>query len=184
MSEPVIWLELVKTAATVGATIVAAVWASRLGTSQRDIAKQQALTAFEQKRISAAKLNLDLFKERYDLFMKVWGFLSDALEDTADKHSHPLQPEFTNLIPKARFLFGDEIANYMGEANKKRVQLWTLLHMQRRGEGNPTFEGKNIGDMHTWFSDEATNCFRRFADYLDFSAWKIDPLERLVTYPT
>jgi hypothetical protein len=136
------------------------------------IQMRQTRTASEQRRIAAAKLNLDLFEERYELFYKVWGFLSDALEDTADRFTTQLHPEFTNLLPKARFLFGEEIGKYMEEANKMRNGLSTVLKIQQRSGGVPQFEGRNIGEYQLWFADEATNCFKRFGPYLDFSQWK------------
>jgi hypothetical protein len=167
-------LEVAKVIATLAAASGASYVAWRIGTSQRDIARQQADIAAEQRQIAAAKLNLELFEERYELFMKVWGFLSDALEDTADSVPHPLRPEFTNLIPKARFLFGREIAEYMIEANGNRVRLFTMLRQQQKDGGVPTFEGKSIADYQIWFNDEASNCFKCFAAYLDFSRWKVD----------
>jgi hypothetical protein len=180
MSQPIVWLEVLKVASTVAASGVAAWVAWRIGSSQRDIAKQQADTAAAQREISLAKLNLDLFEERYAIFHQVWGFLSAALDDTADV-PHPLRPEFTNLIPKARFLFGKQIAEYMGEANQKRVNLWTVLREQQRtGDGLVEFQGMTVGDLHLWFAQEATDCFKRFADYLDFSAWKADPVGRVL----
>jgi hypothetical protein len=180
MTQPIAWLEVLKVAATMIASGVAAWVAWSIGSSQRDIAKQQADTAGAQRAISQAKLNLDLFEERYAIFHQVWGFLSAALDDTADV-PHPLRPEFTNLIPKARFLFGKQIAEYMGEAHQRRVNLWTVLREQQRtGNGLVEFQGMTVADLQLWFAQEATNCFKRFADYLDFSAWKADPVDRVM----
>jgi hypothetical protein len=115
-------LEIAKLVVTALVSLIVGGVTGWIALSQKRIAQQQARTAAEQRKVSAAKLNLDLFEERYALFYKVWGFLSDALEDTADKVPHPLRPEFTNLIPKARFLFGNEIADYMIEANTMRLE--------------------------------------------------------------
>jgi hypothetical protein len=165
------WLEVFKIAATLAAAGVAAWVAYRIGSSQRDIATQQAETASEQKRIAAAKLNLELFEERYALFQTVWKFLTEQLNGLHEQQS-PLSPEFTNLIPKARFLFGNEIGDYMDEAFKKRVRLMTLIRQHNRELNNPSVEGQTMGSLEQWFTDEATNCFKRFSPYLDFSAWR------------
>jgi hypothetical protein len=165
-------IEWVKVAATIIASFVAAWVSIKIGRAQRDIAAQQAAIADEQRKIAGAKLNLELFEQRYAIFETVWRFLSDALEDHADRFPNPLRPEFTNMIPKARFLFGDSIAEYMVEASQKRVALWTVLRMQQRQGGNPMFEGQTVADLQIWFSNESTKCFQRFGDYLDFSAWK------------
>lgn len=181
MAEPVIWLDLVKVVATLCAASVAAWVTWRIGSSQMDIASQQAHIASEQKRIAAAKLALELFEERYDLFHKVWGFLSTAgkPDDTDMLHG-----QFTNLIPKAQFLFGPEIANYMREAHTQRIRVDSLNRKLCVSTYSATPEQiKEHSDLQQWFYDEASNCFKRFAPYLDFSVWRAgkgDPLDRLL----
>lgn len=36
--------------------------------------------------------------------------------------------------------------------------------------------------LEKWFFIEATHCFNRFADYLDFSHWKVGGLARFVNH--
>jgi hypothetical protein len=165
------WIEVAKLLATVAAASVAAWVAYSVGSSQRDIAKQQADTAAEQKRIAAAKLNLELFEERYALFEKVWEFLSEAVtKDELD----PLGAGFGNLIPKARFLFGDEIADYMKDISARRTELAVFLHAHKQllntGRASPHTDA--IYQQQIELQQEAVECFKRFAPYLDFSNWK------------
>lgn len=179
MSAP-IWLELVKAGVTVGATLVAAWWARQIGRSQRDIAQKRAETASRQRKVAEAKLNLDLFKERYELFEKVWAFLSAHV--IGDPKDQPVWPsQFNSLIPKAQFLFGKRIADYMRDVSEKHVQ-WAVAHQavrERPSNIATPEESKAITEGTSWFKSEADECFKRFADYLDFSAWKIDPLDRV-----
>jgi hypothetical protein len=163
-AETQFWIEVAKLVATIAAASVAAWVAYRIGSSQRDIAR-------EQKRIAAAKLNLELFEERYALFEKVWGFLSEAVtKDELDL----LGTGFGNLIPKAQFLFGDEIAEYMRDISAQRTQLAVLLHAQKQllntGRASPHTEA--IYKHQIELQQEAIDCFKRFAPYLDFSNWK------------
>jgi len=89
--------------------------------AQMNVARIQAEIAREQKRIAAAKLNLELFEQRYAVFEAVWAFLTDAPNDLPENVQDPLRPAFTNLVPKARSLFGNEIAAYMYQANSYRL---------------------------------------------------------------
>jgi len=179
MAEPAIWLEMVKVGATLAAAGAAAYVAYTIGSSQRDIAVRQADTAAAQRKVSEAKLNLDLFEERYALFEKVWGFLSTG-PNQSESINASLRPEFTNLIPRAQFLFGSEIADFMRDASKRRIDL-AVAHVQLTSGNMPPDLPQKIAEMETWFHTEASNCFKRFAPYLDFSVWKADPLERLLS---
>lgn len=174
MAEPVIWLELVKVAATVGAAGAAAYVAYAIGTAQRDIAARQADTAAAQRKISEAKLNFDLFKERYEVFEKVWGFLSTGPNNN-ETVTASLRPEFTNLIPRAQFLFGSEIADFMREASKRRTDL-AVAYVQLTSGNMPPDLPQRIAEIETWFYTEASNCHKRFDAYLDFSVWKAERL--------
>lgn len=126
--------------------------------------------AYRQWQVSAAKFKLDLFERRYAIFEATWGFLSAAITVGP---AGVASPNFTNLIPQARFLFGDDIATYMDEASSKMSRLWLLhetLRMNSRG-----FTAKEITEnveLGKWFSEQAsTGCKAKFGKYLDFSKW-------------
>jgi hypothetical protein len=174
MAEPVIWLEVLKVGATVLASAVAGWVAYNIGSAQKDIASRQASTAEAVKNINQAKLNLDLFEERYKLFEEVWGFLSRPFDYSSRAVGNPT---FTNLIPRARFLFGKEIGDYMTEAHSKQIELATLLLMSDKKTLNNE-QSKKLQDLEHWFHSEATACYIRFGDYLDFSHWKVNILDR------
>ncbi len=95
--------ELVKLAVTTLVSIVVGYVTWRISSGQKAISASQRDIALEQRRVATAKLNLDLFDRRYELFMEVWGFLSHGSIGDVVEYSGP---KFTNLIPKARFLFG------------------------------------------------------------------------------
>lgn len=171
-----LWMEILKVLVTTAATGVAAFFAIKISEGQLGIARQQAMTASSAAKTAQAKLNLDLFHLRYDLFEKVWDFLSGPIQTENTDLTHP---HFTNLIPKARFLFGDEIANFMLEASKNRTALAMLLKRQSKG-GLDDRSSDQMMELQTWFYDEASSCHYRFADYLDFSTWRADPIDRLL----
>ena len=164
-------LELVTLAVTTLVSLVVGYVTWRISSGQRGIAASQRDIALEQRRVATAKLNLDLLDRRYELFMEVCGFLSHGSMGDVTEHS---DPRFTNLIPKARFLFGDEIADYMSEASSRKTQL-AVANKQKAGSTWATPEkDAELLEIGKWFSLEATNCFKRFAPYLDFSNWKAE----------
>jgi len=169
-------LEMVKVIATMTAAGVAAWVAYKIGSSQRDIAARQANTAEAQKEIHEAKLKLDLFEERYEVFNALWTYLSRIKID-GPMAAQP--PDIGNLIPKARFLFGPNIANYMEQAYHKHVELGTL-HVQMEGGNANEEERAGAVKLEEWFAHEAKTCHRHFGDYLDFSGWKDSHINRAI----
>jgi hypothetical protein len=175
-----LWLEVSKLVVGTGATVAVAAWATTIASSQRKIAAQQRDIASAQRAVAHAKLNLDLFDRRYAIFDTTWQFLSQATKDASTKVLHS---DFTNAIPRAEFLFGRQIADYMREASRNQTQLALIyLRTQKNADVVLAEDANSISELETWFYSEATTgCFRRFADYLDFAAWKIDPLDRLLS---
>jgi K+-sensing histidine kinase KdpD len=171
-----LWLEIAKLVVTSLVTLVVGIVALSIQARQRDIAEQQARTAAAAKAVAHAKLNLDLFHERFAVFEKFSEFLSDYLTN-----GHLVTPaDFSALIPKAQFLFGKDIANYMREASDKRTKLATTqMAMARRGYLFDANDEKLVSDLEKWFFNAASDCHKHFAEYLDFSSWKADPIDRM-----
>lgn len=166
-------LEIAKLLVTTLASGVAAFFGIRIALSQRNIAHQQARTASAQREIAQAKLQLDLFDRRYAMFEALWEFLSNT---TSSSVSQPTgtYAEFTNLIPKSRFLFGPEVEAYMRLVHRKRLEL-DSLHAQIRSQGGVVLSQEQtaqLTDLQTWFFNEASECSKRFAKYLDFGEWQ------------
>ncbi len=162
------WLEVAKLIVTTGATGVAAWFGIGIARSQRNISAQQKNIALEAKQIAAAKLNLDLYEERYALFLEVWTYLTLALNTTADDHP---RTDFTNHIPKAQFLFGKEIGDYMRDMDSKRIE---LIFLYKQSNNPPVDYATRISDLSTWFEKEASGCYKRFDRYLNFANWQTE----------
>lgn len=89
-----------------------------VGGAAYKVASQQAKTAKFQADIAKAKLNHDLFEKRYVLFEATWVFLSNPETNYMLDH-----PKFTNLIPKASFLFGADVEAYMNQISQNSIAL-------------------------------------------------------------
>lgn len=130
------------------------------------------LIAWRQVQIARGKLNLDLFDQRLAIFEATWSFLSKVVNggelDLRDGG------EFTNLLPKAQFLFGLEIREYMSEASSRRGDLW-VIQEEWKADRSPK-EQKQIDqrrELMNWFGEQASSgCRAKFSPYLDFSQWR------------
>ncbi|WP_146128404.1 hypothetical protein [Burkholderia gladioli] len=157
---PSIWFEMAKGTPAVIVAFFAAVVAG--------------LIAWRQYRVAKAKLNLDLFERRYELFAIVWEFLSSVIQGGVKALHSERRINMTNSVPKMEFLFGKDIADYVLDANKKAVELWSIE--RATAANNDVMPHEHITrhtELMTWFSNEAlAGARKRFGLYLDFKKWK------------
>ncbi|MEB2604628.1 hypothetical protein SB384_33775 [Burkholderia cenocepacia] len=154
-----IWCELAK---GVPAAVVALVVA--IGTGA---------IAWRQYRVAKAKLNLDLFEKRYELFTTVWEFASLVVQAGPPALQSPERIAMKNLNPKIEFLFGEEVAEYVREINSRATNLWAIN--QATKSNNDVMRPEHIQQHHdlmNWFADAAIQGVRdRFGVYLNFEEW-------------
>jgi|SRR5271170_1707414 len=126
-----------------------------------------AIITFQQWRVSKAKLKLDLFDRRYDVFFKTWVILSETVAKGTRETNYGLGTPFNNFLPQAKFLFGDDINNYLDLVSEK----WTRLHgiegMDRQSE-----YAQEKSDLMMFFHDESARAKDVFGPYLNFDEWK------------
>ncbi|KVE72060.1 hypothetical protein WI98_22600 [Burkholderia vietnamiensis] len=131
------------------------------------------LIAWRQYRVARAKLNLDLFEKRYELFMVVWAFASTVVQGGCDQLHVPERREMTNLIPKIEFLFGRDLAEYVRHLNAQHASLWAI-HQAAKTNNNviPPQHIEAHNAIMKWFADEALEGVKqRFGLYLNFEQW-------------
>jgi hypothetical protein len=130
-----------------------------------------ARIAGAQTEIQAAQLNLDLFERRFAVFMLTWEFLSRPIQHGAKS---ALEVSVQNELPKAQFLFGDDVRAYMKQA-LDMVQEMHLIDLRTSASGNvmPPEDIKRYREISEWLAHEASvGCRMVFGPYLDFSAWR------------
>jgi hypothetical protein len=135
-----------------------------------------AFIAWRQYATARAKLKLDLFTRRYDLFMTVWTLLSHIKQVGAEvKKNHRSQYEafknFRNNLPQSGFLFGKDIERYLEEIDKKQFDLWGL-ELKLEQKGLDEVEAAQREALKIWFDHEARTAKNRFKPYLDLRKWK------------
>jgi hypothetical protein len=64
---------------------------------------------YNQFRVAQAKLKLDLFDKRYDVFHKTWLIMSGVVHKGTRDAQYGLGTPFNNFLPQAKFLFGKDI---------------------------------------------------------------------------
>ncbi|WP_250466137.1 hypothetical protein [Caballeronia sp. GAFFF2] len=130
--------------------------------------------AWSQYRVARAKLNLDLFEKRYELFTMVWAFVSNVAAHGAPALISPEKTALVNSIPKIEFLFGSAIANYVQDISSKAGTLWMIdQHKQVKIDVVPEEKIDEHLQLLEWFTNEAMQGVReRFGVYLNFEAWR------------
>ena len=119
-----------------------------------------------------AKLNLDLFQQRYEIFEHTWSMLSSTIQPRPNQAS--LEKDFANARPRARFLFGKEIAEYMDEISRRSTeQQMIMMRTAARGTVMLPEDVQRHLDNNKFFLQEASGGARDlFGKYLDFSEWR------------
>ncbi|AJY67697.1 hypothetical protein [Burkholderia glumae] len=133
-----------------------------------------ATIAFRQYRVAKAKLNLDLFERRYELFDLVWDYASHVSHNGVGWLHGEQRIDLANTQPKIQFLFGPEIADYVHEILENSASLWTI---EQATAANNGVTPPNLVERHTeltrWFTFEAASGVReKFGRYLDFQKWR------------
>lgn len=129
--------------------------------------------AYRQYQVAKAKLNLDLFERRYEVFLAVWEFTSVVVQKGAPSLRSDERNKLTNLMPQIQFLFGKDLADYVYEIQSKHASLWVIEQATQANNGvMPAEHIQQQLDLMKWFADEALEGVKqRFGKYLNFENW-------------
>lgn len=128
-----------------------------------------ALIAWRQYRVARAKLNLDLFEQRYDLYHLIWTLLSAQGSPVPQ-----IEADFGNSIPKAFFLFGNEVGDFMFECLDRLHQLRAARRKLGQTQHDDLARGaieREVVVLLDFWETELTRLRSRFAKYMDFEEW-------------
>ncbi len=135
------------------------------------IAAMVAWVGWRQLVTAKAKLNLDLFEKRMDVFEIVLG----ALTHGAAQRAVP-EPELREMLeaaPSARFLYGESVDAYIQEIAQKNFELNRLL-VERHKAGNimNSPEHQAVMTCQMWFAAQRVECVKLFEPFLSFEKWR------------
>jgi hypothetical protein len=133
-----------------------------------------AYVAFGQWRTARAKLNLDLFERRLDIYKKAFALLrSGSAATPAGPDVHKELIELVELLPQAAFLFRKDILTFLVTLHSKSLEASIDAATRDR-----LAEKANQGLMlkvtanQQWFGDQAAVAREMFDSYLSFAKWK------------
>lgn len=170
-SEPDLFIEVLKVAPALILTGLVGIGGLAIASRQADIAGKQAAIAASQAEVARARLKLDLFEKRYEVFYLAWGFMSSAMMEGIPNDMS--DSKFTNMIPQAGFLFGPEIEDYLRLAAQNWTELWVIgQRLRANPDSVSAADHDRRVELMIWFSEEARGgAKRRFSGYLDFAQW-------------
>lgn len=129
-----------------------------------------AIIAWRQYRVAEAKLKLELFEKRYDIFEQTWKIFSAVSISGIRERNYGLATPFNNFLPQASFLFGADVAKYLDEASRN----WTELYgLEAEGVASDPKYVEKARVLKDWFFVQASKrCKAIFDPYLSFKDWK------------
>jgi hypothetical protein len=119
--------------------------------------------------VAQAKLKLELFQKRHDIFVATWRYLSDLIQKNPVTTSDILN--FSTNTASAKFLFGNEIVQFLDEAQTKGIRLGTAEYTLS-WPASEEAHNQASAERHalvTWIEAEMRRVKDRFKPYLDFS---------------
>jgi len=139
--------------------------------------------AWHQYKVAKGKLNLDLFEQRYEIFEIVWKYISDCTDRSPPERVGSYQA-FSNSIPKAYFLFGTEIGDWMTKMKDESIAMNAANHGIAHEKQYSDKWQKAVADttrLEQLFLTELDGLRTRFALYMDFKEWHgSNPIDRAI----
>ena len=127
---------------------------------------------FRQFRTDRAKLKLDLFEKRFQVFAATRRLLTQVLHDP--NIDLKVLFEYRSATGEASFLFAEDIASYLKQIDGRTLHLDTLHQTmeglprgQKRSELTREIESETL-----WLTDQLPELATRFGPYLSFARWR------------
>ena len=124
-----------------------------------------AWIAWKMYKTAKLQTKQSLYPQRLEILRKVHAFLGRCLSEP------PLQvtdlSDFYNSVNDARFLYGQEIIDYIDEVYDKANWLWKFQVSRVTQSQNQ--EWTEMMDIRKWLSDENRFVEGRFKPYLTFT---------------
>jgi hypothetical protein len=123
--------------------------------------------AWHQYQVERAKLKLDLFEKRLEIYQITDDFLINMMSPNLSVTDIN---KFKSQIDKASFLFGSDVKDYLDEILKKAQKINCM--QSNPGAINNNYQNQFYAKLSKWFplqrSDRLNQVFRK---YLDFNCW-------------
>ena len=131
--------------------------------------------AYQQHKTARDKLKLDLFDRRYKVYRGLMDFLGAVNAD--GKPSRDAFGQFYRETDPKRFLFGDDVCDYLEEIREKAVELRQAIELgaAARADKCRTISQERLmeaseteRDLVGWFYKRVEEASQKFQPYLGF----------------
>ncbi|MGB5324469.1 MAG: hypothetical protein WBN40_03460 [Pseudomonadales bacterium] len=131
------------------------------------IAALVAFISYQQYRINKRKLRLDLFDRRYKVYEATRVFIIQFLE--SGRIEQQMLHDFWLGTSDAKFLFKDEIVEYIDLINRKANELRLKQRQMQRSDSDSQLPDQAL-DLDTWLESQISEgvLTDKFAPYLRF----------------
>jgi hypothetical protein len=119
-----------------------------------------AVIAYGQYRIEKDKVKLELYRKRYDIYIKVQEFIAIIVGNNYCTTEN-LQM-FLRDTREVEFLFNQDIVNYLDEMYKKGVAMRDTYNLETR-------DPDSFYEIQDWFGHQFKESIKKFKPYLDFT---------------
>ena len=116
----------------------------------------------KQAEIAKAKLNYEMYQDRKEIYIKIVTYLYDPVKSDFDELN------FILLIPQSRFLFNEEIANFVRTIAHKKLKIDALKRVCSTDIMSPQQE-KEMDELILWCKNQNGQMKDLFREYFDFS---------------
>ena len=128
--------------------------------------------AHRQAAVAEGKLKLDLFEQRFPIFQETWEIMSLVVMKGTREKNYGLSHPFANFTPRARFLFGEDVGDYLSKAASNWIELNGY-----EGECDDAVSraqhAARVAELKRWFHEQASTGVKDvFAPYLSFEKWR------------
>lgn len=134
------------------------------------IAAIVAIITTKQYLVSRDQMRHELFERRFEIYKQVQIFLSKILEKgRVDDESIP---EFYDAMQKARFLFGEEISEYLKEIKEHAFAERQAHSKMSEIKDNKSERSKYASERSEelrWLIGQISNLHVKFGPYMSFS---------------
>jgi hypothetical protein len=126
--------------------------------------------AWQQHKTARNKIKLDLYDRRYKVYRGVMDLLTAIVRNNGPSREN--LGNYFRTTDEKRFLFGDDVCDYLREFRERAGQLQRVREL---GEDRESHSQSHIGsanqttfELISWFENQDEEVISKFKKYLDF----------------
>lgn len=145
---------------------IGAAWFSGIG--QVVVGVAVACIAWQQHKTAKDKVRLDLFEKRFAVYRALIDKVRDP--DAESEYGKQIHDTYWEKLQQARFLFGDDVNNYLQEVWGKSIKLSAISRSAPEKEPEHLQWVNAVTELRGWFYPQIDSeaVIELFSPYLNF----------------